>query len=261
MALSGDTLYVADRKNHLIRALDLKGQTVKTVAGTGKQGQRRRASGPPLEIGLNSPWDLLLKGDKLFIAMAGHHQIWVLDLKKKVIENYAGTGQENRLDDSLWDCNFAQPSGLTTDGKDLFVADSEVSSIRRVPTDGKGEVSTIVGQGLFDFGDVDGIGDKVRLQHALGVVYVDGKLYVADTYNSKIKVIDPERRSAKTFVGGDSAGWLSTPVLSEPGGISYADGKLYVADTNAHRIRVIALKTKAISTLKLQGVERPKPTP
>ena len=148
---------------------------------------------------------------------------------------------------------------MTTDGKDLFVADSEVSSIRRVPMGGKGEVSTVVGQGLFDFGDVDGIGDKVRLQHALGVVYVDGKLYVADTYNSKIKVIDTERRSAKTFVGGDPAGWLSTPLLSEPGGISYADGKLYVADTNAHRIRVVDLKTKAVSTLKLQGVEAPKP--
>jgi thiol-disulfide isomerase/thioredoxin len=261
MALKGDTLYVADRKNHLIRALDLKRQTVKTVAGTGKQGQQRRASGPPLEIGLNSPWDLLLLGDRLFIAMAGHHQIWLLDLKKDNLATYAGTGQENLSDDSLWECNFAQPSGLTTDGKDLFVADSEVSAIRRVPLGGKGEVSTIVGQGLFEFGDVDGIGPKVRLQHALGVVYVDGKLYVADTYNSKIKVIDPERRSAKTFVGGDPAGWLATPLLSEPGGISYADGKLYVADTNAHRIRVVDLKTKAISTLKLQGVEAPKVTP
>jgi thiol-disulfide isomerase/thioredoxin len=261
MALKGDTLFVADRKNHLIRALDLKAKSVKTVAGTGKQGQRRRASGPPLEIGLNSPWDLLLRGNQLFIAMAGHHQIWVLDLKKDNLENYAGTGQENLADDVLSDCLFAQPSGLTTDGKDLYVADSEVSAIRKVPLNGKGEVSTIVGQGLFEFGDVDGIGAKVRLQHALGVVYVDGKLYVADTYNSKIKVIDPERRSAKTFVGGDPAGWLATPLFSEPGGISYADGKLYVADTNAHRIRVVDLKTKAISTLKLQGVEAPKVTP
>jgi DNA-binding beta-propeller fold protein YncE len=96
------------------------------------------------------------------------------------------------------------------------------------------------------------------LQHALGVVYVDGKLYVADTYNSKIKVLDPGTRECKTFLGGEADGWLACPLFSEPGGISYGDGKLYVADTNAHRIRVIDLKTKTVSTLKLQGVEAPK---
>jgi DNA-binding beta-propeller fold protein YncE len=120
-------------------------------------------------------------------------------------------------------------------------------------------VRTIVGEGLFEFGDVDGAGDKVRLQHALGVAYHDGKLYVADTYNSKVKVIDPERRTSRTFLGGEPSGWLAGPLFYEPAGISYADGKLYLADTNAHRIRVIDLKTKAVSTLKLQGVEAPKP--
>ena len=99
----------------------------------------------------------------------------------------------------------------------------------------------------------------MRLQHALGVAYHDGKLYVADTYNSKIKVLDPEKRTSTTFLGGEPEGWLATPMFNEPGGISYADGKLYVADTNAHRIRVVDLKTKAVSTLKLQGVEAPKP--
>jgi DNA-binding beta-propeller fold protein YncE len=258
LALSGDTLYVADRKNHLIRALDLKAKTVKTIAGSGKQGQRRQADGPALEIGLNSPWDLQLLGDQLFIAMAGHHQIWVLDLKKQTLTTYAGTGREDIMDGALFSCNFAQPSGLTTDGKYLYVADSEVSAIRKVPASGKGEVTTILGEGLFDFGDIDGTADKARLQHALGVVYVDGKLYVADTYNSKIKLVDPERRTSQTFLGGEKPGWLTTPVFSEPGGISYANGKLYVADTNAHRIRVVDLKTKAVSTLKLQGVEAPK---
>src|SRR5207248_2158574 len=102
------------------------------------------------------------------------------------------------------------------------------------------------------------VGEEVRLQHALGVAYADGKLYVADTYNSKIKVLDPERRTCTTFVGGEPDGWLGMPVLSEPGGICHADGKLFVADTNAHRIRVVDLRTKAITTLELKGVEAPK---
>ena len=258
LALDGDTLYVADRKNNRIRALDLKAKTVTTVAGTGEQGEDRDDEGPALKTALNSPWDLLLHDGKLYIAMAGFHQIWMLDLAKGEVGPYAGVGMERRRDGPLGRACFAQPSGLTTDGTTLYVADSEVSSVRAVPLDGKGDVKTIVGDDLFVFGDVDGVGDDVRLQHALGVAWADGKLYVADTYNSKIKVIDPQKRSCTTFLGGEAEGWLGTPPFSEPGGISVAGGKLYVADTNAHRIRVVDLKTKAVSTLTLQGVEPPK---
>jgi sugar lactone lactonase YvrE len=259
MALKGQTLFVADRKNHLIRALDLKKKTVSTVAGNGEQGRDRDYDGPALKVGLNSPWDVLFDGtDRLFIAMAGHHQVWVLDPDKKRVSAYAGSGREDIRDGTLTRSEFAQPSGLCSDGKTLYVADSETSSIRAVPLTGRGEVKTLVGEGLFEFGDVDGVGDRVRLQHALGVACHDGLLYVADTYNSKIKVLDPVKRSCKTFLGGEEPGWLATPLFNEPGGISYAAGKLYVADTNAHRIRVVDLKTKTVSTLRLTGVEAPK---
>jgi DNA-binding beta-propeller fold protein YncE len=258
MALKGDLLYVADRRNNLIRVLDLKAQTVETVAGTGEQGRNRRHGGPALETGLNSPWDLLLDKNYLFIAMAGHHQIWRMDLAKNSLIRYAGSGAEDIQDGTLTTSCFAQPSGLAADGKTLWVADSEVSAIRAVPLNDEGPVKTLVGKGLFKFGDVDGEADKVLLQHALGLAFHDGKLYVADTYNSKIKVLDPEKRTCETFLGGEPEGWLAGPVFSEPGGISYADGKLYVADTNAHRIRVVDVKSKTVTTLKLQGVEAPK---
>lgn len=259
MALDGDKLYVADRKNHLIRALDLKAQKVTTIAGTGEQDRGSRVqSGPPLKIGLNSPWDLLLHDKKMFIAMAGHHQIWALDFAKDEIGPYAGSGREDLDDGPLKRSALAQPSGLASDGKNLYVADSEISAIRAMPLDGTGEVSTVVGEGLFEFGDINGKGSKVRLQHALGVAYRDGKLYVADTYNSKIKLIDPKERTCETFAG-DSPGWLADSTFNEPGGLSFAGDKLYVADTNAHRIRVIDMKTKAISTLSLQGVDPVEP--
>lgn len=256
MALKGETLYVADRRNHTIRALDLKSKTVRTVAGTGKQDRDSRGlGGPALQIGLNSPWDLLLgpDGETIYIAMAGHHQIWTFDPKTERLDVHAGEGAENIRDGALAAARFAQPSGLTTDGKNLYVADSEVSAIRSVGLSYRGTVRTIVGKGLFIFGDKDGKGDEVRLQHALGVAYHGGKLYVADTYNSKIKVLDPNTSECKTFVG-DRGGWFTERTFNEPGGISYAAGKLYVADTNAHRIRVVDLKTKAVSTLKLKGV-------
>lgn len=254
MASNGNTLYVADRKNHCIRELDLKAQTVKTIAGTGEQDRADRSEGgPALEKGLNSPWDLYLDGDRLFIAMAGHHQIWVLNLKEKRVDPFAGTGAERLRDGPHETACFAQPSGLTSDGKYLYVADPEVSAVRKVPMDGQGRVSTLVGTGLFDFGDEDGIGKEAKLQHAIGVQYDDGKVYVADTYNSKLKVIDLKDQSVTTFIGPKPG--EKDPPFNEPAGLSLANGKLYVADTNAHRIRVVNLKTKALSTLALKGVE------
>jgi DNA-binding beta-propeller fold protein YncE len=256
LALSGNILYVADRKNDLIRALDLKNKTVKTIAGTGKQGADRDRGGPPLQTGLNSPWDLCLIGNNLFIAMAGHHQIWALDLDRQTIEPYAGNGREDIVDGQLPNASFAQPSGLTTDGKNLYVADSEVSAIRSVPLGGKGRVSTVVGEGLFEFGDVDGTGDKVRLQHALGVAFHDGKLFVADTYNNKVKELDPTSRTSKSFLGEKTRPKEGDGVFNEPGGLSFAGDKMYVADTNSHRIRVVDLKTKAVTTLNIKGLSK-----
>jgi thiol-disulfide isomerase/thioredoxin len=256
MALHGDTLYIADRKNHCLRAADLKAGTVTTVAGTGVQVQETRMltdPAPAKTTGLNSPWALHLAGKVLFVAMAGHHQIWTMDLEKNAIGPYAGDGRENIKDGPLFAARFAQPSGLTSDGKYLYVADSEVSAIRKVPMDGQGRVETLVGEGLFEFGDRDGVGPQVRLQHALGVEYHAGKVYVADTCNNKLKVLDPKTRRVESFPGGDKQ-----PLFDEPAGLSFAAGKLYVADTNAHRIRVVDLATKRVSTLKLKGVEPPK---
>ena len=253
MTLDGDTLIVCDRKNHAPRAVDLKARTVTTIAGTGEQDHGSRvAGGLGLKTGLNSPWDVLLHGKKYYIAMAGHHQIWTYDPATKRAVPYAGSGREDLEDDVFARAAFAQPSGLATDGKNLYVADSEVSAIRAVPFDLDGKTSTLVGEGLFEFGDIDGKGPKVRLQHALGVAYKDGKLYVADTYNSKLKLLDPVTRVCETYLGGND-----TKLFSEPAGLSFAGDKLYVADTNNHRIQVVDVTTKQTTTLPLVGVTPP----
>jgi DNA-binding beta-propeller fold protein YncE len=256
MALRRNVLYVADRKNHRIRALDLKAKTVKTIAGTGvedRQLWRSPHAGHGLEIALNSPWDLCFVGDTLYIAMAGAHQIWSYDLRKDFLRRFAGSGQEEIHDGRATSAAFAQPSGLATDGTHLYVADSEVSAVRSINLENR-TVRTIVGTGLFDFGDQDGTGRDVRLQHCIGIAYHDGRLYVADTYNSKIKVIDPERRSARTFVGGEKG---DDRPFYEPAGLNFDGDTLYVADTNAHRIQVVDLRTRKVHTLELKGVTAP----
>ena len=255
MALDGDMLYVADRKNHSIRGIDLKSKTVTTVAGIGQQVQSTRVMAdaqPADKTGLNSPWGMLRVGRELYIAMAGHHQLWKMNLDSKLISIFAGNGRENIKDGPTFAAEFAQPSGLATDGKFLYVADSETSSIRKLPLDGSGMVETIVGLGLFEFGDIDGVGNTVRLQHALGVAFYQGKVIVADTYNDKLKLLDPVTRKCETFLGGKDE-------LHAPAGLSIVGDTLYVADTNANRIVTVDMKTKKLTPLTLEGVKPPPP--
>jgi DNA-binding beta-propeller fold protein YncE len=258
MALDGDNLYVADTANHLIRQVDLKAKTVKTAAGTGKQMSEYFRQGPARTIDLSSPWDLQLIGRTLYIAMAGPHQIWKLDLDKQEISTFAGSGREARKDGALLEAGFAQPSGITSDGSKLYIADSESNIIREIdPVSGK--VETIVGGDLFEFGDVDGEGDDVRLQHPLGVFAQGEKIFISDTYNHKIKELNARQRSVKTLLGTRKPGQTDGPSPSfyEPGGLSIANGRMYVADTNNHAVRVVDLKTKSTSTLSLKGLEPP----
>jgi DNA-binding beta-propeller fold protein YncE len=258
MALDGDSLYVADTENHLIRRVDLQTRTVQTVAGTGQQARDYFKQGPARTIELSSPWDLQLVGRQLYITMAGTHQIWKLDIDKQEVSTFAGSGREARQDGPLLEAGFAQPSGITSDGKRLYVADSESNIIRAINIAG-GEVETLVGGDLFDFGDVDGSGDDVRLQHPLGVFAIDGEVLIADTYNHKIKELDPKGRTVKTFLGtgkpGQSDG--AVPSFYEPGGLSVANGKLYIADTNNHAVRVVDVKTKRTATLNIKGLQPP----
>ena len=263
LALDGDTLYVADTENHLIRAIDLKAKNVKTIAGTGEQSGGYGRSGPARLIALNSPWDLQLVGRTLYIAMAGPHQIWQMDLAKDQVSTFAGSGREARADGPRNEAAFAQPSGLASDGKTLYVSDAEANIIRAIDLGPNGEVHTLVGGNLFDFGDEDGTGNGVRLQHPLGLARWNGQLLVADTYNHKIKLLDPSARRVKSFAGSRKPGQTDgvKPSFYEPGGLSVAGDKLYVADTNNHAIRVVDLNTKETRTLPIKGLQPPVASP
>ncbi len=259
LALDGENLFVADTENHAIRRVNLKTKEVETLAGDGKQAAWRSVGGEAKTSRLSSPWDVVKVGDTLYLAMAGTHQIWKLDLTAGQVAPYAGSGAEARLDAPIDEAGFAQPSGLVTDGKKLWVADSESNIIRQIDFQDK-TVETLVGGDLFEFGDRDGEGDDVRLQHPLGVVLYDGKVLIADTYNHKIKQLDPEKRTVKTLLGSRNAGQVDgiKPQFYEPGGLSVAGSRLFIADTNNHAVRVVNLQSNEVSTLKIQGLTSPK---
>ena len=239
MAFVGDTLYVTDSENHTVSAVDLHTGVTAVIAGTGDQmrTQADRSAGA-----LSSPWDVTVIGRTAYIAMAGIHQLWSLDLDTHALNVHSGTGGEDIMDGSHRDALLAQPMGITSDGSRLYFADSESSAIRWADVDPGGDVGTIVGTGLFDFGDVDGIADKVRMQHQQGLASAgEGRLLVADSYNNALKWVNTETREATTWLRG----------FNEPGGVAVGDGFAYVADTNAHRIMVADLSTGELKELEI----------
>ena len=255
-------LFIADTENHAIRVADMTKKTVKTLAGTGVQSYRREGYGKASETGLNSPWDIapLPEGNRFAIAMAGPHQIWELDLDKERVGVLVGSGREDIIDGKFPQSALAQPSGLASDGENIFFADSETSSLRLMLMKTK-QVDTLVGKGLFDFGDIVGPATRARFQHCLGVAYHNGMVFVADSYNNKIKLYDVKKKAVANLFGSGEPGSDNDGPNSkfyQPGGVSYVNNKLYIADTNNGLVRVADLATNEVKTLELKGLTKPE---
>jgi thiol-disulfide isomerase/thioredoxin/sugar lactone lactonase YvrE len=232
LALKENVLYIADTKNNLIRQADLSTRQVKTIAGDGSLGRYYLDQQLNVPVNPNSPWDLLIDGDTMYIANAGNHQILRMNLKMQVLTRFAGSGREALTDGVLLEAAFNQPSGLTKTGNLLYVADAEASAVRVIDLQKK-TVRTAFGKGLFVFGDQDGDLDEALLQHNVGVTEHQGKLYVADTYNGKVKVLDLQKKKLTTFVAG----------LDEPNDVLFLHNDMWISDTNHHQLVKIGLTT------------------
>ncbi len=256
---SGEVLYVADTENHALRKIDLLTQRVTTVAGTGVQGPWISPGGPGTKTPITSPWDLAIYDDIVFIAMAGNHQIWKYDIKTGDVKPFAGTGQENIIDGKINEAQLAQPSGLSIYENKLYFVDSETSAIRVIDLDSE-HLSTIVGHGLFEFGHQDGTLDNALFQHPLGLCAYNNGVFVADTYNSSIRVIDLKHSQVSTLIGKTNDDKVCMPdnpscdliPLYEPSDVEIFQNKLFITDTNNHMIRVFDLKTNKLETLELR---------
>lgn len=246
---AADTLLVADTGNHAIRAVHLGRRVVRTLAGTGELGRGvPRGAAPARDIALRSPWDLVVAGDYLLIAIAGAHQVWAFERQEGVIGVLAGSGREAIEDGAFALAAFAQPSGLALAGTRLYLADSETSAVRYLDLD-MGEVRTLVGTGLFDFGDRDGPAGTALLQHPVGIAHGPAGLLVADTYNNKIKAVDVTRGEVRTFFAAD--GEIG---LREPAGLcQLEDGRVVVADTNNHRLVLVSADGRSARALEVHG--------
>jgi hypothetical protein len=253
------TLYVADTENHAIRAIHLANGEVSTVAGTGQKAHGRRGTGAPTEVALRSPWAVFAYEQYVFIAIAGSHQIWVL-IDENQLGPFAGNGAEDLVDGPLAEASFNQPSDLAFGMGYLFVADPEASAVRAISLGDNPQVVTLVGQGLFEWGDRDGTTNEALFQHPAGLTVDQQVLYVADTYNNKIKRLDPIAGQVETVLGSGAAGLrdgtFAEAQVYEPEGLQVHRGRLYIADTNNHQVRVADLEQQTVTTFHLKGLDR-----
>ena len=247
LAIDGGRLYVADRANHALRAVDLGTGAVSTLAGTGELADTGIHPGPGTATSLRSPWDVAVSGGGLYVAMAGSHQLWRLDLATGQIAPFAGTGGEAIGDGPAGRALLAQPMGIAAAGDTLAFCDAESSAVRTVDARPDADVRTLVGTGLFDFGDVDGVGDDARLQHVEALAWLGDRVVVSDTLNDKLKWVDPATRACTTMPSDAGSG----DALDHPGGIAIAGNTLLVADTDAHRIATVDPATGAVATLEI----------
>lgn len=257
MALVDGLIYVADTENHSLRVLEPEQQTVRRVAGTGEQGYNRRANrAPALLTEMASPWDLDwdASNQRLVIAMAGTHQLWTLDLSSpsQTVSVLAGSGRESINDGPLPGNSLSQPSGVTVDGDTVWFVDAETSALR-VHRDG--ELTTLIGTGLFDFGFEDGAARQALMQHCIGLDVGDDSVWIADSYNHAIRAFDRAEMALSTLAGSGQSGYadghLADARFAEPNDVLKIRDDLWVADTNNHQIRIIDVANDTVETLEL----------
>ncbi|MFJ6897157.1 thioredoxin-like domain-containing protein [Streptomyces hokutonensis] len=234
--LPDGSVAVADTVNHAIRRFDPESGQVTTLAGTGYQWmQGEPTSGPAREVSLSSPWDVAWWQGRLWIAMAGVHQLWAYDPAEDTVAVTAGTTNEGLVDGPGPEAWFAQPSGLAGTADRLWLADSETSALRWVDLDGA--VHTAVGTGLFDFGHRDGAAEQALLQHPLGVTALpDGSVAISDTYNHALRRYDPTTGEVST---------LATD-LREPSDAVLDGDEILVVESARHRLTRLRLPEEAV---------------
>lgn len=252
-------IFVADTENHALRIIDMQKNQVTTLVGTGNQGLWRSPGGKGRETAISSPWDVAVKDNLVFIAMAGNHQIWAYDTNTDLIIPFAGNGHENIIDGNKMQAQLAQTSGIFVYEDVVYFTDSETSSVREIDLK-TNYVRTIVGKGLFVFGHKDGHTDEALFQHPLGLCTTPNRIFVADTYNSAIRMIDLDKEKVSTIIGRHGMGGIcrlddpncDTLGLYEPSDVEHYEDELYIADTNNHLIRVYDLKTNILKTLDIR---------
>jgi DNA-binding beta-propeller fold protein YncE len=243
LATGRDTVYVCDTGNHALRRIRIIDGDVQTLVGSGRPGQPvDGATGAGRSVSLNQPWSLAVAEDRVFVALAGCNQIWAFDHGQKRLVHIAGSGALALVDGDGRENAFAQPAALTLVHSLLYVVDSAASAVRSLQI-GSGKVQTLIGQGLFEFGDVVGTRAEARLQYPLAITKDPDTAYlwILDSYNNTIRKLK--------LGGGEVTRFEVQHKLQFPTAMAVSSGSLWIANTNAHEILRVDSLTGAVRRL------------
>ena len=239
------SLYVADTGNHALRRIELSDGQVETLLGSARPGQPIEGSfSVPADCPLNLPWAVAGAFDRLFIAVTGCNQIWEYELGYSRLRFVAGTGELGIADGPGRNALFAQPSGLALVQQTLYVADAAGSAIRVIQLQ-QDNVQTLVGQGLYEFGDHDGGRREARLQYPQAIA-LDANapvLWIADTYNGSLR---------KLRLGGGDVTTQDLPQpLYQPAALASSADALWIADGVNHEILRYDLESGLLARVQI----------
>jgi sugar lactone lactonase YvrE len=230
LCVARDMLYVADTGNHAVRRINLRDGDVTTLCGAGRAGDTQ--PGPvddPRSVALDQPRAVSVSGDALFIATTGSNRVWRYDLGNGALSLLAGSGELAVVDGAGEAAAFAEPVALASVQQVLYVCDAASSAIRNVKV-GSGQVSTVVGQDAWTFGEADGARSEALLQQpqALALDPDAPVLWIADAGNDALRTLR---------LGGGEVGTYELPQrLHAPSGLAVGDGVVWIADTDAHAV-------------------------
>ncbi len=269
----GTNLYVVDTDNHTIRKLVIATGTVTTMAGS--SGTWDSTDGTGAAARFTFPHGITTDGTNLYVSDSGNHTIRKVVIATGEVTTLAGiagatastaTGKTTALDvgagaaDSSdgtgTTARFFNPQGVTTDGTNLYVADSGNSTIRKVVI-ATGETTTLAGS-AGALGSTDGTGTEAKFYNPQGITTDGTSIYVADTYNLTIRKVVIASGAVTTLAGsagawGSSDGTGAAARFANPYGMTIIGTKLYVADSNNQIIRNIAIESGTVTTLAGAG--------
>lgn len=248
IATDGLFLYLTDFNNHTIRKIEIANSKVTTLAGlAGKKGS---ADGKGAAARFYRPLGITVDDGMLYVTDSNHHSVRQIDIESGEVTTVAGgPGLVGYADGSAKDARFFIPEGITTDGENLYVADTHNHSIRKIDLD-TNRVSTLAGLSGAP-GMVDDTGGKARFSSPKGLTTEGRNLFVVDFGNHRIRKVVLATGQVSTLAGGDedSAKQGEENGFNYPSGVTSDGRNLYIVDTFNSTVRKIAISSGKVSTI------------
>ncbi len=247
-----NSLYIA--ANCRVLKLSLRTNVVEIIAGNRcSQSSKKHKDGYWKDAFFSDVQGIAKIGNSLFISDSGNNQIRRVNIDSKQVTSIAGNFKEGKKDGVKKDAAFHYPTGIATDGQNLYIADSNNSMIRKLDIS-SGQVTTIAGNGTS--GQKDGIGTIAQFESPISLVLLNNILYVADTYGNRIRKVELSSNKVTTLAGQNSHfgnrykdGTCLEAAFFHPFGIGTDSKNLFILDTGNHVVREIKLASNDVSTI------------